>query len=74
MVDRIITYAVGIICGLVLFSACCNDDDAAQRNGIVRIGIAWRGDSMAITYTSTLQSVREAGAIPVPLSATSAPL
>ena len=67
MVDRIITYVVGIICGLVLFSACCNDDDAAQRDGIVRIGIAWRGDSMAITYTSTLQSVREAGAIPVPL-------
>ena len=67
MVDRIITYAVAIICGLMLFSSCCNDDDDAQRGGIVRIGIAWRGDSTAISYTSTLQSVREAGAIPVPL-------
>lgn len=33
----------------------------------VRIGIAWRGDSTSVTYTSTLQSVREAGAVPVPL-------
>ena len=66
LVYAYITYAVAIICGFVLFSSCSNDD-AAQRNGIVRIGIAWRGDSMAITYTSTLQSVREAGAIPVPL-------
>jgi len=37
-----ITYAVAIICGFVLFSSCSNDD-AAQRDGIVRIGIAWRG-------------------------------
>lgn len=68
MVDRIITYVVAIVCGLVLFSSCCNDDDGAlQPDARLRIGIAWRGDSSAITYTSTLQSVREAGAIPVPL-------
>ena len=66
LVYTYITYAVAIICGFVLFSSCSNDD-AAQRNGIVRIGIAWRGEPTAITYTSALQSVREAGAVPVPL-------
>lgn len=68
MVNRIMKYVVALISGLMLFSSCSNDSDAAQRPDTRRrIGIAWRGDSTAITYTSTLQSVREAGAIPVPL-------
>ena len=58
-----LTYAVVLYCCLVLFSSCGKRQDDTP----VRIGIAWRGDDTAITYTSTLQSVREAGAIPVPL-------
>ena len=58
-----LTYAVVLYCCLVLFSSCGKRQDDTS----VRIGIAWRGDDTAITYTSTLQSVREAGAIPVPL-------
>ena len=58
-----IIYAVALISSLALFSSCSNDDNAElQDDTPVRIGIAWRGDSTAITYTSTLQSVREAGA------------
>ena len=60
--------AVTLISGLTLFPSCSNGDNAAQKDGTpVRIGIAWRGDSTSISYTSTLQSVREAGAVPVPL-------
>ena len=58
-----LTYAVVFYCCLVLFSSCGKRQDGTP----IRIGIAWRGDDTAITYTSTLQSVREAGAIPVPL-------
>ena len=63
-----IIYAVALICGWVLFSSCSNSDNAVGQNDTpVRIGIAWRGDSTSISYTSALQSVREAGGIPVPL-------
>lgn len=62
------THFVVYICSWVLLWSCSNDDSTAQQDDIpVRIGIAWRGDSTAITYTSALQSVREAGAVPVPL-------
>ena len=57
-----------VLFGAGLFSSCCSDDNAAlQDDTPVRIGIAWRGDSTAITFVSTLQSVREAGAVPVVL-------
>lgn len=70
-----IIYAVALISSLALFSSCSNDDNAElQDDTPVRIGIAWRGDSTAITYTSTLQSVREAGAVPVPLPLLKSPL
>ena len=60
--------AVTIISSLMPLWACSNNDNAAgQDEAPLRIGIAWRGDSTAITFVSTLQSVREAGAIPVVL-------
>ena len=62
-----VIYVAALIGGMVLLASCSNDDDAAQSDNRPRIGIAWRGEPTAITYTSTLQSVREAGAIPVPL-------
>lgn len=52
-----------VICTVFLLSSCGRQEPEKP----VRIGIAWRGDSTAVTYTSTLLSVREAGAIPVPL-------
>ncbi len=52
-----------VICTAFLLSSCGRQEPEKP----VRIGIAWRGDSTAVTYTSTLLSVREAGAIPVPL-------
>ena len=62
------THFVVFLCGMALLWSCSNDDSSAGHDdNPVRIGIAWRGDSTAITYTSTLQSVREAGAVPVPL-------
>lgn len=69
-----IIYTVTLISSLALFSSCSNDDNATQQDDTVRIGIAWRGDSTAITYTNTLQSVREAGAVPVPLPLLKSPL
>ena len=64
----VIIYTVALISGLALFSSCSNSDNSAQQDETpVRIGIAWRGDSTSISYTSALQSVREAGGIPVPL-------
>ena len=64
----VIIYAIALICGLAFFSSCSNSDNAVGQNDTpVRIGIAWRGDSTSISYTSALQSVREAGGIPVPL-------
>ena len=58
---------LALIC-LTFFPLCSNGDNAAQKNDTpIRIGIAWRGDSTSISYTSALQSVREAGAIAVPL-------
>ena len=63
-----IIYAVAFISGLALFSSCSNSDNAAGLDDTpIRIGIAWRGDSTSISYTSALQSVREAGGVPVPL-------
>ena len=63
-----IIYAVALISGLALFSSCSNSDNAAGLDDTpIRIGIAWRGDSTSISYTSALQSVREAGGVPVPL-------
>ena len=57
-----------VLFGAGLFSSCCSDDNAVRQDDMpVRIGIAWRGDSTAITFVSTLQSVREAGAVPVVL-------
>ena len=55
----------------ILLLASCNKHEAGRQ---VRIGIAWRGDSTAVSYTSTLQSVREAGAIPVPLPLVKSPV
>ena len=53
---------------LALFPSCSNSDNAAKQDDTpIRIGIAWRGDSTSISYTSALQSVREAGAVTVPL-------
>ena len=50
---------------LMLLGSCTIDDNAVRQDDTpVRIGIAWRGETTAITYTSTLQSVREAGAMP----------
>lgn len=58
---------VFISCLVLQWSSCTDDNAARQDDTPLRIGIAWRGDSTAITFTSTLQSVREAGAIPVVL-------
>ena len=60
--------AILAICSSGILASCANSDNAVRKDGApIRIGIAWRGDSMAITYVGTLQSVREAGAEPVPL-------
>lgn len=57
-----------LISSLVLLLSCSTDDNAARKDdNPVRIGIAWRGDSTAITFVSALQSVRETGAVPVVL-------
>ena len=59
-----------VISTILLLSSCGRQEPEKP----VRIGIAWRGDSTAVTYTSTLLSVREAGAIPVPLPLVKSPL
>ena len=60
--------AIVLISGWPLFSSCSNSDNSNKQNDTpVRIGIAWRGDSTSISYTSALQSIREAGGVPVPL-------
>ena len=57
-----------LISSLVFLLSCSTDDNAARKDdNPVRIGIAWRGDSTAITFVSALQSVRETGAVPVVL-------
>ena len=49
-----------LISSLVFLLSCSTDDNAARKDdNPVRIGIAWRGDSTAITFVSALQSVRE---------------
>lgn len=58
-----------VISTIFLLSSCGRQEPEKP----VRIGIAWRGDSTAVTYTSTLLSVREAGAIPVPLPLVKSP-
>ena len=58
-----------VISTILLLSSCGRQEPDKP----VRIGIAWRGDSTAITYTSTLLCVREAGAIPVPLPLVKSP-
>lgn len=58
-----------VICTVFLLSSCGRQEPEKP----VRIGIAWRGDSTAVTYTSTLLSVRDAGAIPVPLPLVKSP-
>lgn len=58
-----------VISTILLLSSCGRQEPEKP----VRIGIAWRGDSTAVTYTSTLLSVREAGAIPVPLPLVKSP-
>lgn len=70
-----IIYTIALISGWALFSSCNNSDNAAgQDDNPVRIGIAWRGDSTSISYTSALQSVREAGGVPVPLPLLKSPI
>ena len=57
-----------LISSLVFLLSCSTDDNAARKDdNPVRIGIAWRGDSTAITFVSALQCVRETGAVPVVL-------
>ena len=57
-----------VICGSGVLASCTNSDNVVKQDDTqIRIGIAWRGDSTSISYTSALQSVREAGAVPVPL-------
>ena len=47
-----------LISSLVFLLSCSTDDNAARKDdNPVRIGIAWRGDSTAITFVSALQSV-----------------
>ena len=58
------TLAAVLCISTMLLTVSCEKQEPRKP---VRVGIAWRGDSTAITYTSTLLSVREAGAIPVPL-------
>lgn len=68
--NRFTQWAVAtvLISCIVLLWSCSTDDNAVKKDETpVRIGIAWRGDSTAIIFTSTLQSVREAGAVPVVL-------
>ena len=60
--------AILTICSTSAFTACSNLNNAdGQESQPARIGIAWRCDSTSLTYVSTVRSVREAGAIPVPL-------
>ena len=67
--------AILTICGASLFTACTNQDNAAgQESQPARIGIAWRCDSTSLTYVSTVRSVREAGAVPVPLPQLKSPV
>lgn len=62
------------VCGLGILTSCALSGSAARQNDApIRIGIAWRGDSEAVTYVGALQSVREAGAEPVPLPLLKAP-
>jgi hypothetical protein len=54
-----------LICGMMLFGLCITDDNTVRQDDApARIGMAWRGEITAITYTSMLQSVREVGAMP----------
>ncbi|MBQ6378649.1 MAG: gamma-glutamyl-gamma-aminobutyrate hydrolase family protein [Prevotella sp.] len=67
--------AILVICNFNLLTSCTNANNAAKQDDTpVRIGIAWRGDSTSISYTSALQSVREAGAVPVPLPLLKSPV
>ena len=51
---HLMTYLV-IISSLALLWSCSNDDNTVRQDDTpVRIGIAWRGDSTAITFVSTL--------------------
>ena len=61
---------IGSLAAVLLMSSCGKHEEGKQ----VRIGIAWRGDSTSVSYTSTLKSVREAGAIPVPLPLVKSPV
>jgi len=61
---RLLLYSA-LVCSVGVFSACAKGN--GQDDTPVRIGIAWRGDSTSISYTSALLSVRKAGAVPVPL-------
>lgn len=62
------------VCGLGILTSCALSGTAARQNDApIRIGIAWRGDNEAVTYVGALQSVREAGAEPVPLPLLKAP-
>jgi len=61
---RLLLYTA-LVCSVGVFSACAKGN--RRDDTPIRIGIAWRGDSTSISYTSALLSVRMAGAIPVPL-------
>ena len=61
---------IGSLAAVLLMLSCGKHEEGKQ----VRIGIAWRGDSTSVSYTSTLKSVREAGAIPVPLPLVKSPV
>lgn len=65
-----------LICGASVLTACSSSEDNPVGGGDtpVRIGIAWRGDSTSVSYTSAVQSVREAGAVPVPLPLLKSPV
>ena len=47
-----ITLTVFISCSLLLWSSCTGENTARQDDTPLRIGIAWRGDSTAITKTN----------------------
>lgn len=63
--------AVAALFAVILLMTSCSKHEAGRQ---VRIGIAWRGDSTAVSYTSTLLSVLEAGAVPVPLPLVKSPV
>ena len=57
-----------VCCSFVGMTASCEsheDGTISKNDAPIRIGIAWRGDTTAISFVSAVTSIREAGCVPV---------